>query len=327
MPGQWRECLVRWSKLNDPYRVPLDEGIAPDANEEYLLYQTLIGAWPLEPCCAEEYAEFVRRIQDFMRKALHEAKVHTSWINPHAEYDAAVQQFVGNVLNPETNAPFVDEVRTFQRQISHFGLLNSLAQTLVKCTAPGVPDIYQGTELWDFSLVDPDNRRPVDYERRLWLLGEIQARTAVADADLRALTGELLATKEDGRVKLYVTARALGCRREHPGLFSTGDYLPVEVAGPRQDQVFAFARHQGERWALAVVPRLLARTGLSVPDLPLGKNFWQDTTLLLSGIPPEARLRNRFTGEEHRFARGEGPGQLFMAEVFAYFPVALLVGQ
>jgi (1->4)-alpha-D-glucan 1-alpha-D-glucosylmutase len=327
MPGQWHECLVRWSKLNALYRVPLDEGIAPDANEEYLLYQTLIGAWPLEPCCAEEYAEFVRRIQDFMRKALHEAKVHTSWINPHAEYDAAVQQFVVNVLNPETNAPFVDEVRSFQRRISHFGLLNSLAQTLVKIAAPGVPDIYQGAELWDFSLVDPDNRRPVDYELRLRLLAEIQARTAAAGAELRALTGQLLATKEDGRVKLYVTARALGCRREHPGLFSTGDYLPVEVAGPRQDQVFAFARHQGDCWALVVVPRLLVRTGLSVPDLPVGKDFWQDTTLLLSGISPEARLRNRFTGEEHHFARGQGKSQLVLAEVFAFFPVALLMGQ
>jgi len=325
MPGQWHEYLVRWSQLNQKHRVALEEGQAPDANEEYFLYQTLIGAWPFEPCAPEEYATFVRRAQDCLRKALHEAKVHTSWINPDPEYDAAVRQFIERILDPEGNATFVDEFRTFQRKISHFGLFNSLAQVLVKITAPGVPDIYQGNELWDFSLVDPDNRRPVDYERRRQQLHELRERTAAVPADLHELARELVASMGDGRIKLYVTNRALHCRRDHPGLFASGDYLPVEVIGSRQDNVFAFARRQGERWAVVAVPRLLARTGLAVPDLPLGMDFWQDTTLLVSGLPSGLRLRDVFTGGVHVIEASDRGG-LPVGEVLAHVPVALLMG-
>src|SRR5206468_2741938 len=150
-------------------------------------------------------------------KALHEAKVHSSWINPYAEYDEAVQAFVARILYEQSSAAFLQDFRAFQRRVSHFGLLNSLAQTLLKITLPGVPDTYQGTELWDFSLVDPDNRRPVDYSRRREMLRDLDARVAAAGADRRELARELLRAKEDGRVKLYVTSQALRCRRDHPG--------------------------------------------------------------------------------------------------------------
>src|SRR5262249_20220528 len=149
LPGEWRDAVDRWSRLNERHRPQVDEAPVPDPNEEYFLYQTLVGAWPLEPYSPEEYADFVKRIQDYMHKALHEAKVHTSCINPDEEYDAATREFVARILDEKGNGPFLEDLRAFQKRISHFGLFNSLGQTLLKLTCPGVPDTYQGTELWD----------------------------------------------------------------------------------------------------------------------------------------------------------------------------------
>jgi (1->4)-alpha-D-glucan 1-alpha-D-glucosylmutase len=326
MPGEWRDAVDRWSRLNERHRPVVDEAPVPDANEEYMLYQTLVGAWPLGPYTAEEYAEFVQRIQDYMHKALHEAKVHTSWINPDEEYDNAIREFVGRILDEKGNGPFLEELRTFQKRINHFGLFNSLAQTLLRITSPGVPDTYQGTEVWDFSLVDPDNRRPVDYERRRQLLQGLQGRVAESGPDRRELARELLRSREDGRIKLYVTWQALQCRREHPGLFSTGAYLPVTVTGTGQDHVFSFLRRQGDALALVAVPRLLTRLPESPDGLPLGAPVWQDTALVL----PEAagrRWRNLFTGEEVGGAGDQGGATLRVGAVFAHFPVALLLAE
>ena len=276
LPEEWQACLQRWSAGNAPYRQVLDDEPVPDANEEYLLYQTLLGAWPLEPYTAAEYAAFVERIQAYMLKALHEAKVHTSWINPNPAYDEAVQRYVAQALDAQANVAFLDDFRAFQRRISHYGLLNSLAQTLLKSTVPGVPDTYQGTELWDFSLVDPDNRRPVDYQRRHRMLRDLQAKMAATGEDRRALAHELLACKEDGRVKLYVTSLALSCRRACAGLFTAGDYLPAQTLGAKRQHVFGFGRRQGARAAIVVVPRLMARlfqetSATPTPDSLLGR--------------------------------------------------------
>ncbi|HJT77308.1 MAG TPA: malto-oligosyltrehalose synthase, partial [Gemmataceae bacterium] len=322
LPEEWRAGLERWSHLNEPHRQTVDEEPVPGPNEEYLLYQTLLGAWPLEPYTAEEYGQFIERIQAYMEKALHEAKVHTSWINPNAEYDAAVRDFVGRILNEETGRPFLDDFRPFRQRVSQYGLYNSLAQTLLKVACPGVPDTYQGTELWDFSLVDPDNRRPVDYERRRRMLSELQA----ADGDRRELARGLVAAKEDGRVKLYVTYQALHCRRDHPGLFSAGEYLPLNATGARAEHLFAFARRAGEQWAVVAVPRLLTRLVPDVGRPPLGAEVWQDTRLLLPGVDPGARWRNFFTGEGLAAAEQQGLS-LAAADIFAHFPVALLLGE
>src|SRR5262249_39191959 len=254
IPGQWHKRLARWSELNRPHRVEVEEElVGPDANEEWLICQTLLGAWPLDP--NEEGEAFVGRIQEYLVKALHEAKVHTSWINPNAAYDDAVAQFAARILDPD-NAAFLDDFRPFQQRVSHYGLFNSLSQTLLRLTAPGVPDTYQGTELWDFSLVDPDSRRPVDYECRPRLLAGLKERVA-SGRDLAGFARELVEQKEDGRVKLYLTWRALECRAANAGLFSAGEYIPLEVQGERAEQVFAFARRQGDRVAVVAVPRLL----------------------------------------------------------------------
>jgi (1->4)-alpha-D-glucan 1-alpha-D-glucosylmutase len=324
LPGEWGEAVARWSRLNEPHRRQVEDLTVPDPNEEYLLYQTLLGAWPLEPYTPAEYAELVKRIQAYVVKALHEAKVHTSWINPDADYDQAAQDFVARILDEKANAAFLDDFRPFRRRISHYGLLTSLAQTVVKLTAPGVADTYQGTELWDFSLVDPDNRRPVDYERRRRLLQELHERLASAGEDRRGLARELLDTMPDGRVKLYVTTQALHCRKERPGLFATGEYRPAEAAGARAENVFGIVRRQGDAWAVVAVPRLL--TGL-VPgegQLPLGP-VWEDTRLLLPGVDPQVRFRNVFTGEGLSLREGPGGLALPLEEAFALFPVALFV--
>jgi (1->4)-alpha-D-glucan 1-alpha-D-glucosylmutase len=330
IPMEWQIALSRWNRLNRRLRIPWEGAWAPDRNDEYLLYQTLVGAWPLEPAPPGELAEFVERIQAYMQKALHEAKVHTSWVNPNAAYDDAVRQFVARLLDPETNGRFLADFRAFQARISHYGLFNSLAQTLLKIAAPGVPDIYQGTELWDFSLVDPDNRRPVDYARRQKLLAGLKAalgRTGDGGGEPRlALARELTEHKEDGRIKLYVTRQALRCRREHPGLFTAGEYLPVEAVGRRRDHVCAFLRCRGNEQTLIVVPRLL--TALAPGGRPpLGPDVWQETGLLVPAPRPGRSWRNVFTGEELRPAGGNGQAPLPVAQVLAHFPVALLLAQ
>jgi (1->4)-alpha-D-glucan 1-alpha-D-glucosylmutase len=256
---------------------------------------------------------------------MHEAKVHTSWINPNVAFDEAINQFVSRILDEEASRPFLDDFRALQRRVSHYGLLNSLAQTLLKVTAPGVPDFYQGTEVWDFSLVDPDNRRPVDYARRRRLLDELRTPAGSAGSDHRKRARELLRTKADGRVKLYVTTEALRYRREHPGLFATGEYLALEPAGARREHVFAFARRQGDGWAVVVVPRLLTQLVPQPDGLPLGPEVWQDTHLPLASVAGTGVGHNLFTGEELRL--GQGTGRLLLAEALAYFPVALFVGR
>ncbi len=322
MPEEWAAALVRWSRMNDSHRGHIDDVAAPDAGEEYLLYQTLLGAWPLEPMEGAERATFVERMQAYMLKAIHEAKVHTNWVNPNEEHDRAVRTFVERILDPRTSRAFLDDFRVLQARVSHHGMFNALAQTLLKFACPGAPDTYQGTELWDFSLVDPDNRRPVDYERRRRMLDELRQ---AAGGDLAALARELVQSRLDGRIKLYVTWQALHCRREHPGLFSAGDYLPLEAAGAKADHLFAFARRAGDRWAVVAVPRLTVRLLPEAGGVPLGTDVWQHTRLLLRGVDPALRWRDVFTGATPAALECDGQLGLNAAELFAHFPVALLV--
>jgi (1->4)-alpha-D-glucan 1-alpha-D-glucosylmutase len=336
IPRDWQKALARWKLYNKRHRTRLETQDAPDRNDEYLLYQTLIGAWPLPENAnlrlAFPGADFVERICQYMAKATHEAKVHSSWINPDPAYDEAVRRFVTRILDEKISARFLADFCAFQARISDTGLYNSLAQTLLKLAAPGVPDFYQGTELWDFSLVDPDNRRAVDYERRQRMLDELQRSplgTPISDwrpQGLAALARELVATKEDGRVKLYVIYRGLQCRRDYGGLFTQGDYTPAHALGSRSENVFAFVRRLEDRWAIAVAPRLQTQLMPSPGDLPLGPEVWQDSALVLPGFSPHDRCRNVFTGELHDLIEWDGRAVIPLADVFANFPVALLVG-
>jgi (1->4)-alpha-D-glucan 1-alpha-D-glucosylmutase len=323
IPDDLREAIGRWGERNAAHRRTLEDTPVPDANEEYLLYQTLVGAWPLADPQGEDRASFVLRIQEYMCKALREAKVHTSWANPEQEYEEAVLGFVADILDGEKGRPFLENFRPFQRRVSQYGLLNSLAQTLLRITAPGVPDTYQGTELWDFSLVDPDNRRPVDYARRRELLRELREQSG--NEDRRALARELIASREDGRVKMHVTSLGLHCRRDNPGLFARGEYLPAESTGPRADHAFCFARRQGDTVALVVVPRLLTRLIADPSELPVGKAVWADTVLQVPGLEGTFEFHNVLTGEQHRLEARGGRLPIPVALALGEFPVALLM--
>jgi (1->4)-alpha-D-glucan 1-alpha-D-glucosylmutase len=318
MPEEWNRALYRWRDLNRALKATIEGAEAPDANEEYLLYQTLVGTWPLAPLDTDARAEYTSRLQDYMQKALKEAKLHTSWINPHEHYERAVREFVALILDPERSAAFIEDLSEFVRMPTRAGLLNSLSQTLLKTTAPGVPDFYQGTELWSFTLVDPDNRRQVDYEQRRSLLASMHEAGA---GDTSAFVNELLERPEDGRVKMYVTSRALNFRRERAELFSRGRYLPLNARGRRAGNVIAFARARGEEACVAIAARFFTRLGVGFEgSLALSAEAWGDTTLPLdeSGA---GRWRDAFTGRE--FDANEG-GALRLSEVLSPLPVALL---
>lgn len=323
LPREWQAALGRWSRRNKKKKVRIDGQPVPDRNEEYLLYQTLLGAWPLTPMDADAYATFKQRMQAYLHKATKEAKVRTSWINPNQAYDDALREFVSVVLD---DFLFLEDFHELRNKIAQYGMYNSLAQTLLKLTAPGVPDIYQGTELWDFSLVDPDNRRPVDYDHRRQLLCALQEHTNAPDQNFVALARDLLTSWVDGRIKLYLTHRILNYRRQHPALFQAGTYIPLESVGAQQKHVCAFARQQGRYLFLVVVPRLLTTL---IPDprvLPVGAQIWHDTSLQLPADNTVENYHNLFTGESLTVAHQGGQRALALAEVLANFPVALLVG-
>lgn len=320
IPAKWYRAICRWKELNRDKKARIEEEEVPDANDEYLLYQTLIGAWPLDPMDSVTYAEFVRRIQEYLIKAMREAKVHTSWINPNEDYERATREFIEAILKLETSNRFLRSFAEFHAPIARAGLYNSLAQTLLNCAAPGVPDFYQGTELWDFNLVDPDNRRPVDYERRRELLASLPLND---DGDLTTLVEQLVANPKDGRIKLYLISRALRFRRACQDLFAEGDYLPLAARGQKGNHVIAFARSLKEQAAVVVSGRFFTRLG-DAAHPPTGSAVWGDSTVALDHESAAGWYRDVFTGQRIRAERNGAGFGLPLARVFAHLPVALL---
>jgi (1->4)-alpha-D-glucan 1-alpha-D-glucosylmutase len=324
IPDLWEEHATRWAALNAAKKTVSedDEQPVPDANDEYLLYQTLVGAWPLGEVGGEAHEDFASRIRAYMEKATREAKVHTSWINPDAEYDEGLARFVDSVLERSEGNEFLADFLALQPVVARMGMVNALAQTLVKLAAPGVPDVYQGQELWDFSLVDPDNRRPVDYALRERRLAELTGR--LADGDPRELAAELVERWEDGRIKLYVTWRALLLRQALEALFASGDYVPLTASGSAAEHVFAFARRTDDAAVIVAVPRLVATLmrdrDFALPDA----HAWKGTTIDGPAAIVGGRWRNVFTGEEVEAREGEEGASLAADRVFRGFPVALL---
>jgi len=327
MPREWRAMLERWKQMNRSRRKDVDDLPAPSPNDEYLLYQTLIGTLPLglpapagsQAAAHEETLQsYVERIESYMVKALREAKVRTSWANVNEAYEEAVRQFVRSILEPRPGNLFLADLLATVERIARFGLLNSLSQTLCKLAAPGVPDIYQGTELWDFSLVDPDNRRPVDYETRRRLQREIGPPTeeATAAAAARALADSL----SDGRAKLLLIRRALELRRANPDLFAHGTYTPLRVAGDRSAHLLAFMRRRNGSVAIALAPRLYWRLQLRAA----GAELWGDTCIELPRRMRLDSLTNVLDGANVK-AHDVGARRMLAAgEILSSFPVALL---
>ena len=321
MPGAWRLALRRWRQLNRRLRHAKDPVQAPSRNDEYLLYQTLLGTWPLDPMDAGALARYRDRIKHYMQKAAREAKAHTSWINPNAAYEQALSDFIDGLLATLAPNPFVADFAPVAASIARYGALNSLSQTLLKLTSPGVPDTYQGTELWDLSLVDPDNRRPVDYARRIADLNAL-ADDFSGDADHSAAARALLDRWTDGKVKLWTMSRVLALRARHPRWFDDGGYLALTTQGAKAAHLCAFARPHEARMMVTLAPRLFV--GLAIDGWPLGESVWHDTRIVLPANAPRC-WRNVLTNARYAAQGGEDAMTLSVASILDAFPVALLV--
>jgi len=323
IPEEWRKCLYDWSRTNKSKKVVVDGQAVPDRNEEYLLYQTLISAWPVRPMNEPDYEILQKRIKDYMMKAIREAKVNSSWISPNTAYEEAMLNFIASILSHRQKNPFLKDFEILQKKVSYFGMFNSLSQTLLKIASPGVPDFYQGTEIWDFSLVDPDNRRPIDFHIRKEMLQALKKKMAINGLDLSGFARELVQNWSDGSIKLYVTFKSLNYRKQNHQLFMNGAYIPLVSDGDRKDHVCAFARKGEAKTVLVIVPRFLTRL-IQMDEMPFSKKTWGDSWLV---IPPEisaVRFNNIFTGEGIGLATWDGKAVIALDQVFANFPVAML---
>jgi (1->4)-alpha-D-glucan 1-alpha-D-glucosylmutase len=304
IPDVWRRAVWRWRTLNQAHRQRRGDREVPGPNEELFVYQTLLGAWPLT---ADEMGGFGERIRDYLIKAAREAKVHSSWIEPDEAHEAALIDFAAALLD-EARAPgFHADMRKLAARVARWGAVNSLAQLVLKLAAPGVADFYQGTELWTLTLVDPDNRRPVDLAGRARMLAELEGAEPSA----------LVRAWHDGRLKMLVTWRGLRARRAEPELFLRGAYQALEARGHAADHLVAFARRRGDAHLVCAVPRFPARLAAG---FPLGARTWRDTVVALpAGEWPDA-WTDVFTGAAVQSVDGALPaGDLFRA-----LPVALL---
>jgi (1->4)-alpha-D-glucan 1-alpha-D-glucosylmutase len=309
MPDEWGEQVTLWSRMLRARGMDSPEDKPPDRNDEYVFYQLLLSSWPAELSTGDLNAArvdaFRKRIEGALIKAMREAKVHTTWAAPDAAYEEGVMRFIRYALDTSRTNPFLESFSGFQRRVAVLGARKSLVQTVLKLTVPGVPDIYQGAELWDFSMVDPDNRRPVDYQlRRTLLRAEEQDRTELA---------ELLENWRDGRIKLRLITDLLALRRREPRLFSLGTYAALDATGPHAERICAFARRDGD-FALVVAALLF-------PTEADGAESWAKTVVSLPNGTAPGRWSELFSGREVAV----NDGSIAAQNLFAVLPVTVLV--
>ena len=321
MPDLWRKHLGRWNRLNRSKRGLVDGRPAPSRNDEYLIYQTLLGIWPTQTNADELPATLQQRLEQYVIKAAREAKVDTSWMNPNEAYEAVLVEFVGRLLDRPAHNAFLKDFRSLAANVAWFGLLNSVAQTVLKLTCPGIPDVYQGTEFFAFSLVDPDNRRPVDYPARQAALDAMVQQAGAGGSN--ACARDLLARWQDGHVKQYVIWRCLELRTRIPALFADGTYEPLKTTGIRADHLCAFGRSCEGSALIVVVPRWFCRLSGGEPTMPVGDALWGDTRIELPS-DFEGAYRCILSGQSVLPGQDGGAACLEAAEVIADFPVAVL---
>lgn len=318
-PEEWMEKVNRFSRLNKS-RKPKVEGIlTPNRNDEYLFYQTLIGLWPFPHPEEDEKEELIQRLENYMIKALREAKVHTSWVNINEQYEKAICEFIRKTLSVPENHPFWKEFLPFHKKIARAGFLNSLFQTVFKLTCPGVPDIYQGSELYKFALVDPDNRRPVNYEENRLSLEKINHLINPEISEEHDWQKDLFPL-ENGKMKLFLTASILNFRQKHQHIFRKGDYLPLETSGTRRRNLVAFARRFEKEIAIIIVPRLIYNYISDDTPMPAGKDFWNDTKIILPEDYSNFIWKDILTGQEHESLES----MFYAGKVLNILPVATL---
>jgi (1->4)-alpha-D-glucan 1-alpha-D-glucosylmutase len=327
IPYRWGKEVRHWRELNQSKKRLVDDVLAPSRNDEYLLYQSLVGSWPLEGGVPPD-ATYRERVKQYMLKAVREAKEKSSWANPNVNYEAAVIAFVDEILVPSQDNAFMASLTAFSSDVARIGMLNSMSQSLLKLTCPGVPDLYQGTELWDLSLVDPDNRRPVDYSRRAEILNEMKTWPKSGEG-LIACVRDLVNHMSDGRIKMYLTWLALSLRKENPKLFTDGDYVPLTLQGPKAKHLVAFARSWEGRQLIVAVPRLCATLFNGQSANPSDR--WKDTRLELARgdfTKGNARTyRNIFTSKTLDPGGAGQDESLPASALFEDFPVAALISE
>jgi (1->4)-alpha-D-glucan 1-alpha-D-glucosylmutase len=329
MPDDWGREASRWMRLNRGHRTIVDGEPAPDRNDEYRFYQALTGVWP--PGADAASAELVERLQAYMLKAVKESKQHSSWINPNEPYEEAVSAFVRTVLTGAGGARFLPSFVPFAARVARSGLVNSLSQVALKIASPGVPDFYQGSERWDLTLVDPDNRHPVDFEARARSLADAETVLALpADRRGREIA-RLLREWADGTIKQLVTKAALALRADAPELFLEGAYLPLDTETTIPGSVIAFARlatagpeaDAPGRAAIVIAPHLVTPVIDAEHPLPLGDR-WKTSRVFLPAALGALTYRDVFTGADVRPTTSSSGAWLFVGQVLEHLPVALL---
>ena len=321
-PDEWKTALKQWRRLNKNKKVTANNELVPDNNEEYLLYQTLLGTYPVEKMDKAEADVYCKRIQNYMLKAIREAKVHTSWISPDTSYEDGVNKFVTSILKSSFSNTFLNDFMTFNNKIAVYGIYNSLSQLILKLFSPGVPDIYQGNELWAYNLTDPDNRRPVDFSKPISLLKRLN-KTSFQNRNISSVVRKLADTSQDGRIKLYLTWKSLTYRKNNDPLFTEGTYIPLRVAGVRQSHVCAFAWQNGEKRLIVIVPRLVTVLATSATLSLKGAGVWGNTRIALPKKYSGQNYRDIFTNEIITIPE-IGKAALKPAEVFKILPIAVL---
>ena len=326
LPVEWSRDVSRWMRANRGLRTPLDTEPAPDRNDEYRFYQALAGAWPLDldGGVLEVPRDLIERIQEYMLKAAREAKLHTSWLTRNEPYEEALRGFVERALSGAGGARFLPLFLPLQQRLAAAGMVNSLSQAVMKLGSPGIPDFYQGTELWDLSLVDPDNRRPVDFGRRESFLNEVDGILALEGPERFQALKSLLQSWRDGRIKLLITAVGLRLRRSDPELFLQGAYTPLGVETSVAGKGVAFARSLGDRTLVFAAPRLCAR--LISPDAPapLGGDSWRTSRVHLPRELAGRTFRHEITGTELHPVSTSEESWLFLGQIFEHVPVGIL---
>jgi (1->4)-alpha-D-glucan 1-alpha-D-glucosylmutase len=326
LPDEWGREVSKWMRINKAARTIVDGEPAPDRNDEYRFYQTLAGVWPPAPAggSAPPTPEFVERLQGYMIKAAREAKIHTSWLTQNAEYETALTEFVARVLHGPGAARFLPQLLPFVGRIAVLGCVNSLAQLTLKIGSPGVPDFYQGSELWDLNLVDPDNRRPVDFALRTRLLDDVDRVLSAEGEDRLKQVAALFESWHDGRIKLLLTAAGLRLRRAQPELFLRGDYMPLTCELTVEGGVAAFARVRGDQVLVAAAPRLVAPLQAAGHAWPLGGAAWKTSRILLPPGLAQRTFRHALTGAEVKPVSTGAASWIFVGQVFETVPVGLL---
>ena len=318
IPSEWQGHLNRWARWNKKRKGVIESQEVPDRNEEIFLYQTLIGAWPLEK---EGISQFRRRLEAYTIKAIREAMVHTRWTLPNTAHERTVVNFLKAILKPASDNLFLEDFLKFQRKVGQYGMLNGLVQVLIKMTSPGVPDFYQGCELWDLRLVDPDNRGPVDFNHRAALLDEIEKRS---EQDPSRFCRELVQHWQDGRIKLYLIWRILNLRRRYPRVFLDAPFVPMKAIGKRESNLIAYARRKGDIWIMTVMPRWLARSNAPLTSVR-SQAFWLGSHLQLPANAPQS-WANVLTGETVKTRHLKRGLCLSLPDVFKNFPIAVFSG-